>query len=135
MNLKHLWVKKNKLWVWTAVNNRFPGILAWTIGDRSSKTFARLWKIIKCWKCYFYVTDGYPVYSCFIDDCDQIIKKTYMTRVVRAASPLGRRRKYQIKTLRKHAFIAKLFAILKQQKCLSYQFDYYCTTSIMDFYP
>jgi len=81
MNLKHLWVKKNKLWVWTAVNNRFPGILAWTIGDRSSKTFARLWKIIKCWKCYFYVTDGYPVYSCFIDDCDQIIKKTYMTRI------------------------------------------------------
>lgn len=81
MNLRHLWVKKNKIWVWTAVNNHLPGILAWTLGDRSAKTFAKLWKIIKCWKCYFYVTDGYPVYPCFIDDCDQIIKKTYMTRV------------------------------------------------------
>lgn len=80
-SLKHLWVKKNKIWIWTAVNNGLPGILAWAIGDRSAKTFAKLWKIIKCWKCNFYVTDGYPVYPCFIDDCDQIIKKTYMTRV------------------------------------------------------
>ncbi len=40
MNLRHLWVKKNKIWVWTAVNNRLPGILAWTLGDRSAKTFA-----------------------------------------------------------------------------------------------
>ncbi|WP_442946628.1 hypothetical protein [Nostoc sp. 'Lobaria pulmonaria (5183) cyanobiont'] len=26
-------------------------------------------------------------------------------------------------------------AILNQKKCLSYQFDCYCTTSIMDLYP
>jgi IS1 family transposase len=29
----------------------------------------------------FYVTDGYKVYPCFIDDADQIVSKTYMTRV------------------------------------------------------
>ncbi len=70
--------KKNKICIWTAVNNRLPGILAWTIADRSAKTFAKLWNRIKCWKCYFYVTDGYPVYPCFIDDFDQIIKKTVL---------------------------------------------------------
>ena len=33
------------------------------------------------WKCYFYVTDGWKVYPQFIPDEDQIISKTYMTRV------------------------------------------------------
>lgn len=57
------------------------GILAWTLGDRSAETFKRLWKIVKCWHCYFYVTDGYKVYPCFIEDVDHIVSKTYMTRV------------------------------------------------------
>jgi IS1 family transposase len=74
-------VKKNKVWLWTAVNTHSPGILAWVLGDRSSQTFKQLWQIIKCWHCFFYVTDGYPVYPCFINDCDQIVKKTYLTRV------------------------------------------------------
>ena len=33
------------------------------------------------WKCYFYITDGWPVYPMFIPDKDQILCKTYMTRV------------------------------------------------------
>jgi hypothetical protein len=45
--------KKNKIWLWTAVNKGFPGILAWSIGDRSAETFKPLWKIIKGWKCFF----------------------------------------------------------------------------------
>ena len=81
MNLRLSSVKKNKKWIWTAVNKRHSGILAWVLGDRSAKTFAKLWRIIKCWKSYSYVTDGYPVYPCFIDDEDHIISKTYMTRV------------------------------------------------------
>jgi len=51
------------------------------LGDRSSKTFARLWERIKGWQCYFWVTDGYEVYQKFINSEDQIISKTYMTRV------------------------------------------------------
>lgn len=58
-----------------------PGILAWVVGDRSAETFKQLWKIVKCWGCYFYVTDGYKVYPCFIEDADHIVSKTYMTRV------------------------------------------------------
>jgi IS1 family transposase len=73
--------KKNKIWLWTAVNKGFAGILALTIGDRSAETFKPLWKIIKGWKCFFYATDGYVVYPQFIDETDHIVSKTYMTRV------------------------------------------------------
>lgn len=51
--------KKNKIWLRRAVNKSLPGILAWVLGDRSAKTFEELWKIIKCWHCFFYVTDGF----------------------------------------------------------------------------
>lgn len=74
-------VKKNKIWIWTTVNKHSSGIITWVIGDRSSKIFKQLWKIIKGWKNIWYVTDGYPVYRCFINDLDHLISKTYMTRV------------------------------------------------------
>jgi insertion element IS1 protein InsB len=51
------------------------------MGDHSAKTFQPLWELVRNWKCYFYVTDGWPVYPMFIPDGDQIICKTYMTRV------------------------------------------------------
>lgn len=57
-------------------------LLAWNLGDRSASTFKRLWKIVKCWQCYFYVTDGYKAYPCFIDNADHIVSKTYMTLVM-----------------------------------------------------
>ncbi len=37
--------------------------------------------MVGVWKCYFWVTDGWPVYPGFIPDGDQIVSKTYMTRV------------------------------------------------------
>lgn len=81
MNYKHLQVKKNKKWVWIALNKDLPGILEYVIGDRSSETFKKLWEKIRNWNCYFWVTDGYKVYPKFIPDGDQIISKIYMTRV------------------------------------------------------
>ena len=51
------------------------------LGDRSAESFKPLWQIVHCWHSYFYVTDGYKVYQSFIDDADQIVDKTYMTRV------------------------------------------------------
>lgn len=35
----------------------------------------------KAVESYFYVTDGYKVYPSFIPNGDQIVSKTYMTRV------------------------------------------------------
>jgi transposase-like protein len=54
--------KNNKVWIWTVVNHGKEGILLWAIGDRSSKTFERLWQIIKCWHSFWDVTDGWVVY-------------------------------------------------------------------------
>ena len=73
--------KSNKLWIWTAVNHFSSGILAHFIGDRSAATFKSLWSVVKCWQCFFYVTDGWKVYPVFIEEGDQIVSKTYMTRV------------------------------------------------------
>ena len=74
-------VKKNKIWLWTAVDHFKPGILGWVLGDHSAETFRSLWEVVKTWRCYFYVTDGWSVYPCFIANEDHIISKTYMTRV------------------------------------------------------
>jgi len=73
--------KKNKIWLWTAVDHFKPGILGWVLGDHSAKTFEPLWNTVGKWKCYFYVTDGWSVYPGFIPNGDQIVSKTYMTRV------------------------------------------------------
>jgi insertion element IS1 protein InsB len=74
--------QKNKIWLWTAVDHFKEGILGWVLGDRSAQTFKQLWdETVSRWKCYFYVTDGWKVYPIFIPDGDQIVSKTYMTRV------------------------------------------------------
>lgn len=73
--------KRNKVWIWTVVNHWRPGILSWTVGNRSSQTFQRLWLIIKCWRSFWYVSDGYLVYAYFVEPEDHLISKTYMTRV------------------------------------------------------
>ena len=69
------------------MNHWQPGILLWTVGDRlrwcaernrSSETFKHLWLTIKCWhrgaqalgRRLWYVSDGYPVYSSFIEPED-----------------------------------------------------------------
>jgi insertion element IS1 protein InsB len=38
--------KKNKVWIWTAVDHFTQGILAWVVGDRSAETFAPLWALV-----------------------------------------------------------------------------------------
>ena len=65
--------------------------MGWVLGNHSAETFKPLWEIVGKWKCYFYVTDseavatqgasGWKVYPQFIPDGDQIVNKTYMTRV------------------------------------------------------
>ena len=65
----------------TAVDHFKPGILGWVTGDHSAETFEPLWELVRKWQCYFYVTDGWKVYPGFIPDGDQIVCKTYMTRV------------------------------------------------------
>ena len=86
------------------------GILAWVLGDRSSQTFQPLWEIVKLWQCYFYVTDGWTVYPSFIPDGDQIVCKTYMTRVEGENTRL---RHYLARLHRKTLCYSKSLAMLK----------------------
>ena len=72
---------KKKIWLWIAVNSHQQGILKWVVGNRSLKTFQQLWWVVRGWCCFLYITDGYPVYRCLIDDCDHLVSKTAMTRV------------------------------------------------------
>ena len=102
--------KKNKIWLWTAVNHFSPGILAWVVGDRSAETFKPLWRIVYCWHSYFYVTDGYKVYQSFIEDAAQIVDKTYMTRV---ESENTRLRHYLARLHRKTLCYSKSVDMLK----------------------
>jgi len=67
--------------LWTAVDHFRVGILGWVLGDHSAKTFEPLWAMVGAWQCYFYVSDGWSVYPGFIPKGDQIVSKTYMTRV------------------------------------------------------
>ena len=73
--------KKNKFWLWTVVNSKAPGILKLVVGNRSIDTFRLLWRMIQGWACFLYITDGYKVYPCLIEDSDHLVSKTAMTRV------------------------------------------------------
>ena len=57
------------------------GSLGWVLGDHRAETFQPLWTLVASWQCYFYVTDGWSVYPGLIPEGDQIVSKTYMTRV------------------------------------------------------
>ncbi|QJB29635.1 MULTISPECIES: IS1-like element ISArma2 family transposase [Limnospira] len=72
---------KKTIWVWTVVNTKLPGILKFVIGDRSLLTFTTLWQMIQGWAGFLYITDGYKVYPCLIEDCNHLVSKTAMTRV------------------------------------------------------
>lgn len=84
--------------------------MAWTTGDRSAATFEPLWKQIRKWQSYFYVTDGYKVYPIFINDEDHIVSKTYMTRVEGENTRL---RHYLARLHRKTLCYSKSEAMLK----------------------
>jgi len=45
-----------------------PGILKFVMGDRWAVTFMILWQMIQGWVCFLYITDGYKVYPCLIED-------------------------------------------------------------------
>ncbi len=81
MSFRLLWAKKKQS---LALDSCKP-LPAWALrlggGRPHAQTFEPLWEIVGAWKCFFYVTDGYKVYPNYIPDEDQIVSKTYMTRV------------------------------------------------------
>lgn len=64
------------------MNTKLPGILKFMVGNRSLDTFRLLWQQIQGWECFLYITDGYKVYPCLIEDGDHLVSKTAMTRAI-----------------------------------------------------
>ncbi|CAA9590598.1 Mobile element protein [uncultured Synechococcales cyanobacterium] len=73
--------QKNKIWWWTVVNTKYPGILKCVVGDHSRETLKPLWPVVMGWACFLYITAGYKVYPCVIEAGDHLVSKTAMTRV------------------------------------------------------
>jgi IS1 family transposase len=92
------------------MNTKGPGMLQWVVGDRCLATFRQLWLMIRGWGSFLYITDGYPVYACLINDCDHLVSKTVMTRVEGENSRL---RHYLARLHRKTFCYSKSIEMLK----------------------
>lgn len=68
--------KRHKIWLWTEVNHWRPGIVAWTIGDRSSTTgvagFSSL--LVFLAKNIIYLPDKFP-------ECRLLAKKLFIVSI------------------------------------------------------
>jgi insertion element IS1 protein InsB len=83
-----------------------------------------LWQRIKTGNSYFYVTDGYPVSPCFINQEDHLVSKTSMTRVEGENSRL---RHYLARLHRKTFCYSKSVEMLELSiRLLVYYLQYRC---------
>jgi len=118
------------------VNGHEAGILAWVLGDRSAATFWQLWLVLRCWGCFLYISDGYRVYQCFIDDLDH-------KREQSGDDPCGRREQSPTALSRSSAdaqesryrfAIARHSAIPSLRRCCAIQFACSCIISRLEPY-
>jgi len=119
-----------------AVNAHKAGILAWVLGRHNAEIFWKLWLVIRCWHCFLYITDGNPVYPCFIvelcsleDDCNHVVSKTAMTRVEGENSRL---RHYLARLHRKTFCYSKSEALLKASIKLLLHYLKFGTIPLLD---
>ena len=57
------WIKKNKFWIWKAVDRATNQLIDWECGDRSTHTLKRLWERLKKWDVHVYCTDNWESYA------------------------------------------------------------------------
>ena len=73
--------KKTCICLWRAVDHFQQGIGGLVLGDGVQKRFDRCGQLCSHGSAISVVTDGWSVYPSLIPDGDQIVSKTYMTRV------------------------------------------------------
>jgi len=59
----YLHCKKNKVWIWKALNRDTGKLIDWECGGRDEKTFRRLLTRLQRWKVRLFCTDYYIVYD------------------------------------------------------------------------
>ena len=75
-------LKKNKVWIWIALERAGGSILDFVTGSRKASTGRRLWEKIKSIPCHsFYATDHYAAYKQFIDAHKHKTSKAQTTHI------------------------------------------------------
>jgi insertion element IS1 protein InsB len=68
-------VKKNRCWLWKALDRHTRRTLAWVVGRRDAATFRRLYERVKGVGRVYY-TDDWPSYSAVLPPEQHVIGKT-----------------------------------------------------------
>jgi insertion element IS1 protein InsB len=68
------WVKKNKCWIWKALDRRTRRVLTWVVGRRDAATFRRLYARVKGAGRVYY-TDDWPSYRAVLPPEQHVIGK------------------------------------------------------------
>ena len=56
-------IKKNKCWIWKALDRDDGRLIDWEVGDRDSKTLHKLLERLKQWDVTVYYTDDWAPYE------------------------------------------------------------------------
>ena len=73
--------KKQKIWIWIAVDRATGEVLAWEAGSRGSKSLKRLLAKISHVTCDYYATDHWKVYKKFIPENKLLQSKAETQRI------------------------------------------------------
>jgi len=60
--MRHFLGKKNKLWIWRAVECAENKTVGWFVGDRSAATFEKFFERFRGLEYAFFYTDDYEAY-------------------------------------------------------------------------
>jgi insertion element IS1 protein InsB len=75
--------KKNRHWLWHAIDHKTGEILAYTFGTQEDKVFKELKNMLEPFSIKTYYTDGNPTYSRLIKNEKHIIGKKNTQRIER----------------------------------------------------
>ena len=67
--------RKNKRWIWKALDRRTRRCIAWTVGHRDAATFRQFWEKVKLEKCHYF-TDDWECYAQVIPEKRRTIGKS-----------------------------------------------------------
>ena len=82
--------KKNKRWVWRAVDRATGLTIAWVVGRRDKRTLMRLWKMIEHTQATIY-TDDWKVYERVIPKRRHVAGKRHTVQIERSNSNVRHR--------------------------------------------
>jgi insertion element IS1 protein InsB len=75
--------KKNKRWLWHAINHSTGEVLAFVLGNRQDEVFRKLKELLKPFGITKFYTDGLKTYERKIQESERTVSKFKMQRIER----------------------------------------------------